>query len=242
VDNTATWQNVGKVSKTPTTAIFDPGLYYVGAGGLKLASGSSARMSTATGDGNKGATFYLGAGGSTATLAVDSNSGSSSACSSASAATGSGSPNNCIVSYKIDGSRSSQATGYVASRQLQCPGGPPNPSQVPTTIDGNILLGPCSGTYGDSAGLNRGFLFFQNRATAASPNWGGGAGFILSGFMYFHNSNNGTTLSLSGGSSSNSFALGNIVVDKISLGGNSGIKMILNPQVTFEILRPTLLE
>ena len=242
LDGTATWQNVGKVSTAPNTAIFDPGLYYVGAGGLKLASGSSARMSTATGDGNKGATFYLGAGGSTATLAVDANSGSSSACTSASAATGSGSPNNCIVSYKIDGSRSSQATGYVASRQLQCPGGPPNPSQVPTTIDGNILLGPCSGTYGDSAGLNRGFLFFQNRATAASPSWGGGAGFILSGFMYFHNSSNGTTLSLSGGSSSNSFALGNIVVDKISLGGNSGIKMILNPQVTFEILRPTLLE
>jgi len=149
------------------------------------------------------------------------------------------------VSYNINGTVSSAATGYVVSRQLQCPtaGSPPNPVQITNPIiDGNIMLGPCSGIYGDPTGQNRGFLFFQNRSQAASPGWGGGGGFILSGFMYFHSASYGTTLSLSGGSSSNSFALGNIVVDDLSLGGNSGIKMILNPQVTFQVLRPQLLQ
>ncbi len=243
-DNTVTWQNIGKVTTTPNTAIFDPGLYYVGTNGLKLASSSTVRMSTAAGDGKDGATFYFTLGG-TDTLAVDSNSGSSSPCTSASAATGSGSPSNCIVSYNINGTVSSAATGYVVSRQLRCPapGSPPNPAQITDPIlNGNIMLGPCSGTFGDPTGQNRGFLFFQNRSQAASPSWGGGGGFILSGFMYFHSASYGTTLSLSGGSSSNSFALGNIVVDELSLGGNSGIKMILNPQVTFQVLRPQLLQ
>jgi hypothetical protein len=36
--------------------------------------------------------------------------------------------------------------------------------------------------------------------------------------------------------------LGNIVVDKLALGGNPEINMILNPTANFVILRPTLLE
>src|SRR5260370_28285320 len=95
-------------------------------------------MSTATGDGNKGATFYFS---TSATVAVTSNSGKSSACTSASS--GSATPMNCVVSYKIDGTISPAATGYVASQKLQCPSGSVNPPLVPASVDGNILLGPC---------------------------------------------------------------------------------------------------
>jgi hypothetical protein len=115
-------------------------------------------------------------------------------------------------------------------------------------VDGNILLGPCSGTYGDPAGQNRGFLLAQNRSVAAAPSLGGGAGYIFSGFVYFHNGNGATCgsntscLSLQGGTANNSYALGNIVVDELSLGGNSSIKMILNSNETFPVLRPSLLE
>jgi len=237
-----TWWNVGVVNLPQlSVGIFDPGLYYVKESGLNLGSGSTARISTATGDGTNGATFYFSI---SATVGVDSNSGKSSPCTAASS--GSGAPNGCVVSYKIDGTLSTAATGYVASQKLQCPSGSANPTQVPAVVDGNILLGPCSGTYGSPDG-NRGFLFFQNRATAASPSWGGGGQFLSSGFLYFHKGN-GTTcgtdtscLTLKGSSGAGAYTLGNIVVDELSLGGTPAINMFLNPTATFSVLRPTLL-
>lgn len=242
-DGSITWQNIGVVVLNKlSTGIFDPGLYYVAANGFNLGDNSTVRMSTATGDGTNGVMFYFS---TSATVGVTSNSGKSSACTTASS--GNGSPNGCVVSFKIDGTRSSVATGAVASRALQCPSGSANPPQVPAALDGNILLGPCSGTYASPDG-NRGFLFFQNRATSASPSWGGGGQFLSSGFMYFHSGSGGTCgtntscLSLQGGSGAHSYALGNIVVDRLSLGGNPEINMILNPAATFAVLRATLLE
>ena len=232
VDNTITWKNMGPDSTNPKTAIFDPGLYYVGTGGLSPGPNTTIRMSTASGDGSNGAIFYFS---TAATVSVGKNTGKSSACTSQ-PTPGSG---GCIVSYKPDGS----TLFGVTSRVLQCPDGPPNPSQVPAAIDGNILLGPCSGTYGSSDGKNRGFLFFQNRSTAASASWGGGGQFLLSGFMYFHQSSSyGTTLAMSGGSGAGAYTLGNIVVDRISMTGNSTLNMILNSTVTFLVLRPQLLQ
>jgi hypothetical protein len=246
-EGTVTWLNVGVVSLKPSTAIFDPGLYYVGANGLNLGDNSTVRMSTATGDGNKGATFYFSTSDS---VAVTSNAGKSSACTAASS--GSATPMNCVVSYQIAGTLSPAATGYVASQKLQCPSGSANPTQVPALVDGNILLGPCGPTvaltdpYGSPDG-NRGFLFFQNRATAATPSWGGGGQFLSSGFLYFHNGNGATCgtntscLTLKGSSGSGAYTLGNIVVDELSLGGNPAVNMFLNPLATFSVLRVSLL-
>src|SRR5207302_8777640 len=112
---------------------------------------------------------------------------------------------------------------------------------------GNILLAPCSGTYASPDG-NRGFLLFQNRSVSAQPSWGGGGQFLSSGFFYFHSGTgttcgtNTTCLTLQGGSGSQSFTLGNIVVDELKMGGNPTINMILNPQATFLELRPSLLQ
>ncbi len=263
-DGTVTWRNVGVVSTTPGSAIFDAGLYYVGSEGLSFAGGSTARVSTATGDGSKGVMFYFSTSGS---ASITSSSGGASACTSVPYPYNSGSPNNCVVAYQIDGSLSPAATGYVGSMLLRCPSGSVTPSQVPATIPGNVLLGPCGGTsgigatdqYGSPDG-NRGFLFFQNRSNAASAGsctagfggncaiLGGGGSFIFSGFIYFHNGNGGTCgintscLTLAGGSGGNSFTIGNIVVDRISLTGSSGINMVLNPTATFSVLRPTLLQ
>src|SRR5205823_14615797 len=62
-----------------TTAIFDPGLYYLN-GGLGLMSNSMVRPSSATGDGSGGTVFYVtGAtqkcSGQTGLVCVGSNSG-----------------------------------------------------------------------------------------------------------------------------------------------------------------------
>lgn len=240
-DNGIIWKNIGVVSNSPSTAIFDPGLYYVGGsnGGLSIKQ-ATVRVSTASGDGSNGVMFYFS---DSQTVSVSANAGSSSACTTATS--GSGSPNNCIVSYKIDGTASSAATGSVPNQKLQCPSGSAPPSQVPSSLDGNILMGPCSGTYASPDG-NRGFLFFQR--TAASPTWGGGGQFLSSGFIYFHSGNGSTCgtntscVSLQGGSSSQSYTLGDIVVDELSMGGNPQINMILNPAATFQALRPTLLQ
>jgi putative Flp pilus-assembly TadE/G-like protein len=264
IDGGVTWQNVGVVSTAPKTAIFDPGLYWVGSEGLNFGPGSTARISTATGDGSKGVMFYFSTSGS---VSIGSSSGGVSACTSVPYPYTSTTPTNCVVAYQIDGSLSPAATGYVASRLLQCPNGSANPSLVPATIPGNVLLGPCgatsgigaTGQYGSPDG-NRGFLFFQARSFAANGGtctagfggtcaiMGGGGSFVFSGFVYLHNGN-GTTcgtntscLTLAGGSGGNSFTIGNIVVDKISLTGGSAVKMILNPTATFSVLRPTLLQ
>jgi len=47
---------------------------------------------------------------------------------------------------------------------------------------------------------------------------------------------------MNGGSGSASYTLGNLVADQVQMSGNSSITMILNPAVTFQVLRPTLLE
>src|SRR5205814_610371 len=131
------------------------------------------------------------------------------------------------------------------SRPVQCPSGASNPSQVPVTVSGNILLGPCTGSFA-AASTNgfqyRGFLFFGTHAAAGTPGWGGGGQFLLAGFMYFHDTTYSSTLSLSGNSGSGAYALGNIIADKITLGGTSGVTMILNPASNYQILRPTLLQ
>jgi hypothetical protein len=240
-DGGITWQNVGTVGISPSTGIFDPGLYYLGANGLKLATTSTVRLSSATGDGNKGVTFYFS---TSATVSVTSASGSANACTAASS--GSATPNGCVVAYKKDGTLSPVATGAISSVKLQCPSGSPTPLLVPDSLPGNILLGPCGPTgYGSPDG-NRGFLFFQNRATAASPSWGGGGSFLSSGFMYFHKGNGAcgtgaSCLTLQGGSGSQAYTLGNIVADEVALGGNPVINMVLNPAATFAVLRPSLL-
>jgi len=243
-DGSVTWTNIGALptgNSASKTAIFNPGLYYVGTEGLQLNSGATVRPSTATGDGSGGPTFYFavaGSGSNPGTVSLAASTGSASPCTSVSPA----SPSGCVVSYTIDGT----ALLGVTTRALQCPSGPANPSQTPATEDGNVLLGPCSnvapGNFGSSDGTYRGFLFFQNHSTTATASWGGGSGSLIAGFMYFHNSSYGSQLTMSGGSSSAAYTLGNIVSDKITMGGSSGIKMILNPAATFQVLKPQLLQ
>jgi len=245
-DGNITWTNVGLPPSSSNTAIFDPGLYYLGdSHGLQLRAHAMVRPSTATGDGSLGTMFYFA---TAATLSFGANSGSES-----------------IDTYHPDGS----TNNGVTSPALKCPSGSAIPSQVTAAgpIPGNVLLGPCGGTSGigatgqyGSPDANRGFLFFQSRTSAANGGsctggfggncaiLGGGAGFIFSGFIYLHIGNGGTCgtdtscLSLAGGSGGNSFTIGNIVVDKLSMVGNSGVKMILNPAAQFSVLRPTLLQ
>ena len=216
------------ISLKSTQAIFDPGLYYV-VGGMSLDANSTVRVSTANGDGSGGVVIYFKG---TGTISVNANSGKKGT----------------TTAYYVNGS----TNNGVASRALQCPGGAAIPSQVPATVNGNILLGPCTGPYADPSGQNRGFVFFQDRSAAAQPAWGGGGQFLLAGFMYFHQcradgtgsncsapggGGYGTTFGMQGNACSGSYAVGSLITDTISLGGTPCINMILSPSQSFAQLK-----
>lgn len=224
-----------------TTAIFVEGIYYLN-GGLTADSNSCLRPSTATAaDASNqigGTFFYLTGSGS---LKVDSNSGAK--CPA-------GSPFNTTV-----------GTGVYANG-INCTAGETGPSNMPATLTGNVLLAPCTGTYGDPLGatdpigVQRGMLFFLDRSvTNANPTWGGGGTFLLAGDMYFHSCNASGTgencgaagtyytdnFTLQGNSGSTTYVLGDIITDNLQLGGTSGIVMDLNPSKAFDLLKASLL-
>lgn len=226
------------------TATFDPGVYYISAGnisnvGLELNSNSNVRTSTAAGDGSGGVMFFFSG---TSTLYVNANSGKAS-----------NGTNQVDVYYRDGGTYNG-----VTSRALKCGAGSgDNPPEIPATIAGNVILGPCTGPYADPSNLYRGFVFFQNRVSApdpkVGPNWQGGGSTLISGFMYFHQcgienpknakcTGHGVVVTLGGNPSSTSYVVGSLVTDKIATNGNPGITMILNPAKSFPELKAAFLK
>jgi hypothetical protein len=115
----------------------------------------------------------------------------------------------------------------------------------------------------------RGMLFFEDRGNSGTTgnnkqvtaDWGGGGQFLLAGTMYFHQCKVTTTgtdvgtgcaantpvpfndiFQLSGGSSSGTYVLGEIITDQLQLGGNSAINMQLDPNPASNVLKVALLQ
>jgi hypothetical protein len=198
------------------TSIFDPGVYYVN-GGITLGSLSNVFPSAKTfTTAPYGTVFFL--------------TGCTLHCMKVAANSGSGVENPAFS---------------VAN--LACPGGPayatPPVAGVSPPTTGNILLAPCTGPYGDPSGLYRGILFYIDHAAAgATASWGGNGTFTLAGAFYAHSSSYDDVFTMVGTPGSNSLVIGNIIVDTVSLGGNSGINMQLNPNSSYPILEVELLE
>ena len=251
------------------TAIFSPGVYYIegtnhdnhgsyGAGclsgnvtgqsryGLDVDSNGVVRPATnnAPGsDGSNGVMIYLsgnGGAGNYGSVFFGSNAGN-------------------YGGRTIDPYTTSNAT---------CPGGTAPPSQLnlPTTVDGNVLVGQCTskGTYTgtgstDTSGTIRGLLMFQDRRNAdlnGQASMQGGGGLVLSGNLYFHNCNASGTgtgcnlpttgynafFQLQGSPGNTSYVLGNITADELVMGGGGNIAMSLNPNAVYNILKASLLQ
>jgi hypothetical protein len=227
--------------KIYTSAIFQGGVYLVN--GFVADANSCLRMSTVDTPGIGGAMFYFTGGGS---VSVNSNSGSK--CPVAFDTLNTLGVYNGMLTYGVK---------CTATSQIIPPG------LIPASLTGNVMLGPCSGTYGDPLGaadplgVQRGILFFQDRSVlSANQSWGGGGSFLLAGTMYFHSCNAAGTgtgcgaagtylndsFTLSGGSGSSTYVLGDIIADNIALGGNSAITMDLNSTKAFTILKASLLQ
>jgi Putative Flp pilus-assembly TadE/G-like len=231
----------GGITVKHETAIFDPGVYYVN-NGLALQPLSCVRPSTAVGDGSGGTMFYFA---DTNTVSVTSNSGASCPAAQVSLAQVRCTPATVLPANVI-------ANGGLSGNVLL------GPCNAPT--GGGTNYGDPLGT-NDPLGEQRGMLFFQNRsanlaAAGNQPNWDGGGSFGLTGLMYFHYCNSadgaglGThcnaaaytdQLSLQGGSCSSTFVIGDVVVDKLHLGGNPCIEMDLNPNALFYVTKASLL-
>ena len=106
---------------------------------------------------------------------------------------------------------------------------------MPATLQGNILAAQCSagGTYvgapsadGYSSTGVRGLLFFTDHGNVYQNTViGAGASLAFTGGFYFHNTAYADQVSLNGAGNSNTYAVGNIVVDQLNLSGAGTIQM-----------------
>jgi hypothetical protein len=212
----------GSGSSNIHVAFFTPGLYWIED---QMVIGNSTCLrpldpSVSTGDGSGGTTFYFADNKS-----IDIQPNGGNACAAAG-----------VASYALNTSKCDGAS--------QVPGGP-----TPTSYTDSVLLGPCTGTYGDPQGtgnpmgMQHGILFFQNRARNVNgsggkpPNWQGGGNFLLGGTLYFHQCTTGggvdaggtgcdkvnaynTTFTFQADATTPGVLVGNIVTDHLTVGGN----------------------
>jgi hypothetical protein len=233
-------------------AVFLPGIYYLG-GNLSAGTDSCLRPAyavsnpgTAAGDGSGGTMFYFAG---TATVQVTAASGA-------------------LQIPSTSGAHFSCATSVVPRSETACPGSTLNLPTTVTGFTGNVLLGPCTGSYGDPLGTadpigeQRGMVFFQDRDAqpAVPPKWHASGSFAVVGNLYFHycdsTSSTGTgsgancsptafTDVFTPGSGANAYIVGNVVVDQLQLGqsaGNSPITVSLNPNAQYYTLKASLLQ
>jgi hypothetical protein len=246
------------------TLLFDPGIYYMRGANLVAAAQSCLRPGTGVGDGSGGTMFYFTGTTTTnaGTINVAANAGTNGVCGTTTAVP--------LSSVRCINSGTGTTTlpanvvtngGLIGNVLI-------GPCQKPTVT--SVCGVNCTYNYGDPLGPNdplgeqRGMLFFQDRSSNLAaetpknqPSWGGGGAFGLTGIMYFHycnsadgagkgtNCNSGAytdQLSLQGVAASNTFVIGDIITDQLSLGGNPTIEMDLNPTALYYVLKASLLQ
>lgn len=70
---------------------------------------------------------------------------------------------------------------------------------------------------------------FQDHSNTTQPIFSGSGALAFSGALYFHSTSYGDVLNLSGGASSGTFILGEIITDQINLSGSGTVNLALNP-------------
>jgi hypothetical protein len=250
------------------TAIFVPGVYYIqGTKPANSGSPGSGCIAGPTGQSRYGLLVDNNGVVRPASNTAVGSDGSNGVMFYLSGSAGAGSFGSVFFGSNAGTSGGRTIDPFTTSNAV-CPGGSAPPAQLnlPATVNGNVLLGPCTskGTYlgagsTDTSGTIRGLIFFQDRANAdanGQASMQGGGGLILSGNMYFHNCNasgTGTGCSapltgynaffqLQGSPGNTSYVLGNITADELVMGGGGTVAMSLNPNAIYNILKASLLQ
>ena len=244
------YTTVNAIQTFKKVVLFDPCIYYMQSD-LAANTQTCIRPGTGTGDGSGGSMFYFSG---THTLSVSANSGTYGICGTTTKV-----PLSVVKCINSGPGTTTLPADVVAAGGLSG-----NvllgPCQAPT--GGGYNYGDPLGV-DDPVGEQRGMLFFQDRsanlaAAGNQPNWGGGGSFGLAGNLYFHycNSSDGAGLGsncnaataytdnvgLQGGACSSTFVVGDIVTDKLNMGGNPCIEMDLNPAALFYVLKASLIQ
>ena len=203
--------NVPSVMNNYSTAIFLPGIYYLN-GSLTASGSNTLRVAKPSGyQQTDGVMFYFLSG-----------------------------------SINLSGCAGCQNSGVdnANATDLTCDGSSPASSiGLSTTLYGNVLYGQCStnGTYWDSGGDttdsrgspgSRGLFMFQDHGNTSQATFSGSGALSFSGIVYFHSTGYSDILNLSGGASSGTFILGEIVTDQVNLSGSGAVNLALNPAAT----------
>ncbi|PYU90570.1 MAG: hypothetical protein DMG25_16940 [Acidobacteria bacterium] len=237
-------------------AIFNPGIYYIkGIAPANKSVPGAGCVTPTTGTGNYGLT--IGSNGIVRpNTAVTGNDNGTMFYFSG---TGPGAYGSVFVGSSAGTPGARDTIDSLSSSAVKCPGTGVDPDRaLPPTFDGNVLLGPCTGTYGDSSGLGqyRGMLFFDDRANAdntGQPSMQGGGGLLLGGTLYFHNCPNSPTCAapptdynaffdLQGSPGSTTYVYGNIITDELVLAGSATINMQLNKNQLVNVVKVALLQ
>jgi hypothetical protein len=154
----------------------------------------------------------------------------------------------------VANSGSNTALDQVPSSYLLCNANQSLPSSVPTSLGGSVLWSQCTvnGTYDNFANTgthspdtestsgSRGLLAFLDHSSLPPTNLsaGGGGSMSFAGAFYFHQAGSyGDLFSLSGGSGTGTMVVGKIVTDQLTLGGNGGVTMALSNDASVYILK-----
>jgi len=145
-------------------------------------------------------------------------------------------------SLNLSGGVSGNTIDKVPLTSLTCDGSvPPAALGLPAQgLSGNVLIAQCAanGTYFDSAGDTtdsrgspgkRGLLAFQDHGNTTQPSFTGSGALAFAGALYFHSSGYSDVLNLSGGASTGTYILGEIITDQVNLSGSGAIKLALDP-------------
>ena len=203
------------------TMIFQPGIYYLN-GSLNSGNSVTLRMAKPAGyQQTDGIMFYF--------LSGSMNVSGCSGCTNS----------------NIDN---------VPTTALTCDGSaPPASLNMPSSIGGNVLWGQCAtnGTYWDTGGDttdsrgapgSRGLLVFQDHSNTATTTFTGSGQLSFSGALYMHSTSYGSIFNLSGGTSTGTFILGEVIADQVNLSGSGMIKLALNPAATTNVAKAAILQ
>jgi hypothetical protein len=200
--------NLPLVMNSVSTAIFKPGVYYLGA--PLIASGTNTlRVAKPSGyQQTDGVMFYSALG----SVNISGLSGTTTVGSDTVAAT----------DLTCDGSSPIAALGLPAAISGN-------------VLYGQCTA---TGTYFDSGGDttdsrsslgSRGLLFFQSHINLSVPTFSASGAMALGGVLYFHSATYIDALSIPGGPSGGIYVLGGVVVDQINFSGTGTMRLALSP-------------